>query len=167
MASWFQLGSLQSKAAMKALGSSIVLDSKNKTNLHPVWARSASVTVATASMWSSLVLASITWLFPGGRYCLHWLYKHNCSGQWCQLSFWKTMWPQLVQLYGPNLVITTFLVAANSILCPLLWEDYKADMFLTLIRMQFRPWRTLVCCLHGCAWLCDRELAKVARKKQC
>ena len=60
---------------------------------------------------------------------------------------------------------TTFLVAANSILCPLIWEEYKDDMFLTLIPMQFRPWKILVCCLHGCAWLWDSELAKVARKK--
>ena len=34
---------------------------------------------------------------------------------------------------------TTFLVAANSILCPLIWEEYKDDMFLTLIPMHFRP----------------------------
>ena len=34
-------------------------------------------------------------------------------------------------------------------------------------KLDHDEWYTkpMVCCLHGCAWLCDSELAKVAGKK--
>ena len=88
------------------------------------------------------------------------------SGQWCQLLFWKTMWPQLVQLYGPNLVqhfwwlpilFCALLFGKNTkMIC--FWHSFQCNLD------HEKPWCVACMAVHGFETV---NLLKLQEKKQC